>query len=166
MNLSLRANEKIYINGAILKFDRKVSLELMNDATFLLETHVIQPDQTTTPLRQLYFVVQTMLIDPKNTGAARMLFDRMLMTTICIFEDATVLFGLEHIDRLIAEERYFEALKQLRALYPAEAGILASSGQAREPMYEKTVAPMAIVAKRLDSPKRIDTATRLDSHVA
>ena len=166
MNLSLRANEKIYINGAILKFDRKVSLELMNDATFLLETHVIQPDQTTTPLRQLYFVVQTMLIDPKNAGAARMLFDRMLMTTICIFEDATVLFGLEHIDRLIAEERYFEALKQLRALYPAEAGILASSGQAREPMYEKTVAPMAIVAKRLDSPKRIDTAKRLDSHVA
>lgn len=160
MNLSLRANEKIYINGAILKFDRKVSLELMNDATFLLETHVIQPDQTTTPLRQLYFVVQTMLIDPKNAGAARMLFDRMLMTTICIFEDATVLFGLEHIDRLIAEERYFEALKQLRALYPAEAGILASSGQAREPMYEKTVPPMAIVAKR------IDTAKRLDSHVA
>ncbi len=94
----------------------------MNDATFLLETHVIQPDETTTtPLRQLYFVVQTMLIDPKNAGAARLLFDRMLMTTACIFEDADVLLGLQAVDRLIAEERHFEALKQLRALYPAEA---------------------------------------------
>ena len=151
MNLSLRANEKIYINGAILKFDRKVSLELMNDATFLLETHVIQPDQTTTPLRQLYFVVQTMLIDPRNAVAARLLFDRMLMTTACIFEDAAVLLGLQAIDALIAEERYFEALKQLRALYPAEAIILASSGQAREPMFEKTSPPMAIVSKRLET---------------
>lgn len=152
MNLSLRANEKIYINGAILKFDRKVSLELMNDATFLLEAHVIQPDETTTPLRQLYFVVQTMLIEPRNAGAARLLFDRMLMTTACIFEDATVLLGLQQIDRLIAEERYFEALKQLRALYPAEAAILASPGQAREPNIDGTMSKkVAIVAERLDA---------------
>ena len=155
MNLSLRANEKIYINGAILKFDRKVSIELMNDAAFLLETHVIQPDETTTPLRQLYFVVQTMLIEPRNAGTARLLFDRMLMTTACIFEDATVLFGLQHIDKLIAEERYFEALKQLRALYPAEAAILASPGQAREPIFDETM------------PKKVAiVATRLDAHVA
>lgn len=151
MNLSLRANEKIYINGAILKFDRKVSFELMNDATFLLETHVIQPDQTTTPLRQLYFVVQTMLIDPKNAGAARLLFDRMLMTTACIFEDATVLRGLESVDRLIAEERYFEALKQLRALYPTEAAILASSEQAPQPMLEPRIACRSVEPMRLET---------------
>ncbi|HEV7257054.1 MAG TPA: flagellar biosynthesis repressor FlbT [Bosea sp. (in: a-proteobacteria)] len=151
MNLSLRANEKIYINGAILRFDRKVSLELMNDATFLLETHVLQPDQTTTPLRQLYFVVQTMLIEPRNAGTARLLFDRMLLTTACIFEDEAILLGLQHIDKLIAEERYFEALKQLRALYPAEAAILASSGQAREPMFEKTSPNLPIVPMRLEA---------------
>lgn len=151
MNLSLRANEKIYINGAILRFDRKVSLELMNDATFLLETHVIQPDETTTPLRQLYFVVQTMLIEPRNADTARLLFDRMMLTTACIFEDATILVGLQRIDRLVAEERYFEALKQLRGLYPAEAAILASSGQAPDPIFEKTILQMAVVQPRLDS---------------
>ena len=151
MNLSLRANEKIYINGAILKFDRKVSVELMNDATFLLETHVIQPDETTTPLRQLYFVVQTMLIDPRNAGAARLLFDRMLMTTACIFEDAAVLAGLQSIDRLIAEERSFEALKQLRALYPMEAAILASSGQAPQPRLDPSIQSRAPVETRLET---------------
>jgi len=151
MNLSLRANEKIYINGAILRFDRKVSIELLNDATFLLEAHVIQPEQTTTPLRQLYYVIQTMLIEPKNLGAARILFDRMLMATACIFEDATVLLGLQRIDTLIAEERYFEALKQLRALYTAEAAILASSGQAREPIVAETTPQIGVVATKFDS---------------
>ena len=123
----------------------------MNDATFLLETHVIQPDETTTPLRQLYFVVQTMLIDPKNAGAARLLFDRMLMTTACIFEDADVLLGLQAVDRLIADERHFEALKQLRALYPAEAAILASSGQARGSSLPTTVRVASVAPRRCEA---------------
>ncbi|MFA6031955.1 MAG: flagellar biosynthesis repressor FlbT [Myxococcota bacterium] len=129
MHLSLRANEKIYINGAILKVDRKVSFELLNDATFLLEGHVIQPDQTTTPLRQLYFVVQTMLIDPKNGDIARTMFDRMLMSTARIFEDRTILTGLEQIDTLVDGGRHFEALKQLRLLFATEAAIVAGEEQ-------------------------------------
>ena len=42
MNITLRAGERIYINGAVLRVDRKATLELLNDATFLLETHVMQ----------------------------------------------------------------------------------------------------------------------------
>lgn len=126
MRLSLRANEKIFINGAILKVDRKVSFELLNDATFLLESHVLQADQTTTPLRQLYFVVQTLLIDPKNSAIAKAMFDRMLMSTARIFEDRVILAGLEQIDVLVDGGRLFEALKQLRLLFPIEAAIIAA----------------------------------------
>ena len=64
MHISLRAGEKIYINGAVLCADRKVSLELLNDATFLLEAHVMKVESATTPLRQLYFIVQIMLMNP------------------------------------------------------------------------------------------------------
>lgn len=138
MNLSLRPNEKIYINGAILKFDRKVCLELLNDANFLLESHIIQPDQTTTPLRQLYFVVQTMLIEPKNAPVTRPMFEQMVMSTVGIFEDEDVVGGLRDIDLLVAEDRFFEALKRLRSLYPAEAAILASPGQALPARIEVT----------------------------
>jgi flagellar biosynthesis regulator FlbT len=31
LKLSLKANEKIYINGAVVRPDRKVTIELMND---------------------------------------------------------------------------------------------------------------------------------------
>ena len=41
MCISLRSGEKIYINGAVLRVDRKVTLELINDVTFLLESQVM-----------------------------------------------------------------------------------------------------------------------------
>ncbi len=75
----------------------------------------------------------------------------MLMTTACIFEDADVLLGLQSVDRLIAEERHFEALKQLRALYPAEAAILASSGQAPEPSLPARLRPAAAAPLRREA---------------
>jgi flagellar biosynthesis repressor protein FlbT len=44
MNISLRRGERIFINGAVLRVDRKVCLELLNDVTFLLESHVMQAE--------------------------------------------------------------------------------------------------------------------------
>ncbi len=35
LKLSLKANEKIYVNGAVLRFDRRTSVEFLNDVNFL-----------------------------------------------------------------------------------------------------------------------------------
>ena len=78
LKISLKANEKIYINGAVVRFDRKVTLEFLNDVQFLLENHVLQPEDASTPLRQLYFIVQVMrapsralLCAPRDSDAPR-----------------------------------------------------------------------------------------------
>ena len=42
MCISLRGGERIYVNGAVLRVDRKVTLELINDVAFLLEGQVMQ----------------------------------------------------------------------------------------------------------------------------
>ena len=81
-SISLKPGERIFINGAVVRVDRKVSIEFLNDVTFLLEAHVMQPEQTTTPFRQLYFIVQTMLMDPTNTGAAKQLFELVLRQSL------------------------------------------------------------------------------------
>lgn len=57
LKITLRAGERIFVNGGVLRVDRKVSIELMNDVIFLLEQHVMKPEDTTTPLRQLYFMI-------------------------------------------------------------------------------------------------------------
>ena len=74
LQISLKPGERIYVNGAVLKVDRKVSVEFLNDVSFLLEHHVLHPEDTRTPLRQLYFIVQTVLIDPANSDDARAMF--------------------------------------------------------------------------------------------
>ncbi|WOJ88658.1 flagellar biosynthesis repressor FlbT [Methylocapsa polymorpha] len=125
MHISLRAGEKIYINGAVLCADRKVSLELLNDATFLLEAHVMKVEDATTPLRQLYFIVQIMLMNPTDTATARDMFEKSVRMIIDISEHPRLLAGLRGVKALIDSNRVFDALKAIRMLLPIEAEILA-----------------------------------------
>ena len=129
LKISLKANEKIYINGAVVRIDRKASLELLNDAQFLLESHVLQPDQASTPLRQLYFILQVMLVDPQGAVEARDMFRRSLPLLLATFDNAEILSSLKQIDRLVAEDHVYEALKTLRSLYPLEQRIMAGNDQ-------------------------------------
>ncbi len=124
LKISLKPNEKIYINGAVLKVDRKVSIELLNDVQFLLENHVLQVEQASTPLRQLYFITQVILMSPDNADQALAMFRRSLPLLLASFEDEHILSSLKNIDRLVGEGHVFEALKAIRALYPVEAEIL------------------------------------------
>ncbi len=132
MHISLRAGEKIYINGAVLCADRKVSLELLNDAAFLLEAHVMKVEDATTPLRQLYFIVQIMLMNPTDTAAARDMFGKSIRMIIDISENPVFLAGLRSVKAHVELGRVFEALKAIRTLFPVEAEILAG-GRAASP---------------------------------
>jgi flagellar protein FlbT len=127
MHISLRSGEKIYLNGAVVKVDRKVSIELLNDVTFLLEAHVMQPQDTNTPLRQLYFVVQTMLIDPASAERARDMFRQSIVLMLDAYDNPQIVAGLKTVESLVAQDRRFEALKSIRALFPIEAHILTKS---------------------------------------
>ena len=51
MNITLRAGERFFINGAVIRIDRKASIELLNEVTFLLEAHVMQAEKATTLVR-------------------------------------------------------------------------------------------------------------------
>lgn len=132
MHLSLRAGERIFINGAVLRVDRKVSIELLNDATFLLENHVLQVEDATTPLRQLYFVVQAMLIDPASADRAMSVFRDLHRATMDSFTNEEVLSGLKNVAELIDGGRLFDALKVIRGLFPTE-GIILSKGAGSAP---------------------------------
>jgi flagellar biosynthesis repressor protein FlbT len=123
MHLSLRAGERIYINGAVLRVDRKVTLELLNDADFLFENQVMQPEQAVTPLRQLYFVVQLMLIEPDQITAKLELFTQQVIAMLAACQNVEIIAGVSTSTELVAKTRYHEALKTIRALFPIEDAI-------------------------------------------
>ena len=130
-SISLKSGERIFINGAVVRVDRKVSIEFLNDVTFLLEAHVMQPEQTTTPFRQLYFIVQTMLMDPSNTAAAMQLFDSAHANLCDALSSPELLAALLEVRRLVDAKRYFESLKTLRGCFAKEDQILHGTGSSR-----------------------------------
>jgi flagellar protein FlbT len=122
--ISLRGGERIYVNGAVLRVDRKVTLELINDVTFLLESQVMQVADATTPLRQLYFVVQLMLMSPHDVEEAKAVYRQQRSGLLAAAENAEILDGLEQIEKLVESKRYYEALRKIRALFEVEQLIL------------------------------------------
>lgn len=120
MFIHLKRGEKLYVNGAVLRVDRRTSLEFLNDVTFLLENHVMQADQATTPVRQLYFVVQTMLMDPANAGMTAELYKHLSFRTRQAVSGDAVQAQIDLADRKVAEGRFFDALKHLRSCFAAE----------------------------------------------
>ena len=124
LKVSLRPGEKIYINGAVVRVDRKVTLELLNDVQFLLESHVLQLNEASTPLRQLYFILQVMLMNPTGASQAYEMFRNTLPLMLASFSEPEICGTLKHIDRMVGEGHVFEALKAIRSLYPLEVRAL------------------------------------------
>ena len=125
MHITLRANEKIYINGAVLKPDRKVSIELLNDAVFLLQAHVMTESDAKTPMRQLYYIVQLMLMDPHDLAINQTVFTQQSQAMAAVYKDVAILEGLAKVSALVGRKRHFEALKLIRSLLPVEDQLIA-----------------------------------------
>lgn len=122
MRFSLKAGERIFINGAVLTVSQKVTLSLLNEARFLLESHVLQVAQATTPMRQLYFVVQSLLINPQEAGKVMGAFRKLHDALIKVATDEVVKDTLRKVGDLVEADRTFEALKLIRTLFePVEA---------------------------------------------
>jgi len=119
MRFSLKAGERIFINGAVLAVSQKVTLSLLNDARFLLESHVLQLTEATTPMRQLYFVVQSLLINPQEEEKGMIAFRNMHQAVSVITTDEHVKAQLERVEGFVAAGRTFEALKVIRTLFEA-----------------------------------------------
>jgi flagellar protein FlbT len=128
MRIHLRPGERLYVNGAVLRVDRKVSIEFLNNVTFLLENHVMLAEEATTPLRQLYFIVQTMLIDPSSSASTQELYEKSHALLLATFTNEQVLAGLHSVHALVHGKRLFDALKLIRTLFPIEDWVLSKPG--------------------------------------
>ncbi|HEV7318596.1 MAG TPA: flagellar biosynthesis repressor FlbT [Ensifer sp.] len=124
LRISLKSGERIFVNGAVLRVDRKVAVEFLNDVTFLLENHVLQPEDATTPLKQLYFIAQMILINPEGAEQSTAMFRKSIVMLLNCFKNEEILAELKRVDGLVTNGRAFEALKAIRGLYAIEDRIL------------------------------------------
>ena len=116
----LKAGERLFVNGAVLRVDRKVSIEFLNDVAFLLESHVMQPEEATSPLRHLYFVVQAILIDKGKATEAWEMYHVLNRNFLKTFDDQEIRDGLNAAQDLATSGKLYDALRTLKALFPIE----------------------------------------------
>lgn len=122
--VTLRPGERIFVNGAVLAWDGRGSFEILNDVPYLLEHEIIHAQQTVTPLRQLYYILQTMVLEPDGVAGAQEIYNQTMDALKETFSNQEVLVGLAIVRRLVAEGAPFVALKTLRTLVPIEDQIL------------------------------------------
>ena len=124
LKICLKTGEKIYINGAVLEATHKMSFNILNNATFLLESHIMQAENANTPFRQLYFIIQTMLIQPDNKESILKIFQDHCDELKKHLENQTLSEGLDRAQSQVQRDRAFEALKTVRNLFDEEELVL------------------------------------------
>ena len=124
LKLRLKPGERLFVNGAVMQVDRRVSLSFLNNVNFLLEAYVIQPEEVTTPLREIYFVIQSMLIDPTTREEQKELLGYSLRELSNNIMYGALFEQIEEGIRLAREDQCFEALKLLRSLFEKETAML------------------------------------------
>jgi flagellar protein FlbT len=114
MKIHLKRNEKLFINGAVIRLDRRGSIELMNDAQFLMENHILQQEDAKAPLQQVYFIVQTMLMDPTNAQLTKYLLDSYTDVLLRLKLSTEYNDLILTTRKMVDDANYYGALKLLR----------------------------------------------------
>jgi flagellar protein FlbT len=127
MIIHLKKNEKLFINGAVIRLDRRGSVELLNDAQFLLSSHVMQAEDAKTPLRNLYFVVQTMIMDPQNSELTRYVFQSQSEQVRRTIHREGYHAILDQVEKQVATADYYSALKTLRSSFKMDDEVIAGA---------------------------------------
>ncbi|WP_072395315.1 flagellar biosynthesis repressor FlbT [Hyphomicrobium sp. CS1GBMeth3] len=122
--ITLRPGERMFINGAVLKAEGRMSFEILNDVPYLVENEILHAQQTTTPLRQLYYILQTMVMEPTGMEMTREVYEDTMRILPEAFANEVVLAGLATIRDQVTQGSPFAAMKTLRALIPIEDQIL------------------------------------------
>lgn len=126
--VTLRPGERIFINGAVIRSDGRASFDILNDVPFLREHEIMHAQQTVTPLRQLYYILQTMVMEPNGVELARSVYQDTMRFLPMAFGNSAVLAGLDTIREQVAAGAPIEALRTLQGLIPIEDEILGRQG--------------------------------------
>lgn len=133
LRISLKPGQRIYINGAEVRVDRKVSLELVDTVSFLLDHHVIDPQSATTPMRRLYCAIQAMLIGAGDRGDAGTAYRHAMSELMAATRSEEARAGIAQVDTSVASGRRYEALRKLRSLFPIEKAEAAAVDTGQDP---------------------------------
>ncbi len=120
--IDLKPNEKILIGNAVITNDtQRTRLHISGDAPILREKDVMLENETNTPCKQIYFLVQCMYLARNPTIYHDKYFQ--LIRDIQHAAPTTSLFFMK-INDMIIEGSYYKAMKEAQNLLDHETELM------------------------------------------
>jgi len=125
--LKLSPNERVLINGAVIQNgDRRSRLSVMTpNANILRLRDAIHPEQVTTPVRRVCYLVQLVLSGDADPAEQHLPLLRRIEELSQIFTDPDSRALLASATEAVIAKQYYACLKALRTLLPREERLLA-----------------------------------------
>ena len=130
--LKLGPSERVMVNGVVLENGpRRTRINILTpDANVLRLRDAIHPKEARTPVRRVCYVAQLVLAGEAEPGEAR----RQLLLGIeqlsQVFDDPDSRARLAEATEHLGRERWYQALKALRALLPREERLFQAAAAA------------------------------------
>jgi flagellar protein FlbT len=125
LKLKLAAHESLIVNGAVLvNGEFRTNLIIRNFTHVMREKDVLREADANTPTRRLYFIIQTMLMQPPPSTTLVRTYQELLEQLRMAYVRAENLEILQRVDELVVSVDYYKALAALHPLIAYEAGLL------------------------------------------
>lgn len=120
LRISLRDDEQMIVNGALLRSVGRTELCVENNVTVLRGREVMTPEDATTPARRLYYACMLAYIDPAGAGAHHDAIIGYLGGLIGALESHEAKAACAAFARKVAIGDFYRALADCRALITYE----------------------------------------------
>ena len=120
LKVTLKTNERIIIGGASVRnvSGKTATLVIENEIPLLREKEIMSERAANTPCKKIYFLVQLMYLDGQNIAKYHKLYWKLARDIIQAAPSTLGMF--EAISEHIYNGRYYQALKEIRALIQYE----------------------------------------------
>ncbi|MDC0739424.1 flagellar biosynthesis repressor FlbT [Cognatishimia sp. SS12] len=124
LRLTLKPNEKIVINGCVIRnADRRQLLTIENHADIVRGVDLLDDDEAGTPVKNVYFFIQTALLNPPVRDELVPVIQKDLAALVPIFHEEIGGHIFEAANHVSCGD-YYKAMRALRPLMKYEADLL------------------------------------------
>lgn len=124
LRLTLGPDEKVVINGCVVRNSNRRQVILIETfADIIRQKDLLKEDQTATPVTNVYFFIQTVILSSNLKDQLVPKIQEKLGKLAPIFEEATMGLVVEAANHVSAGD-YYKALKCLRPVIKREAELI------------------------------------------
>jgi flagellar protein FlbT len=127
--LKLGPHERVLVNGAVIQNgDRRGRLSILTPNAHILRLKdALHPEEAGTPVRRVCYIAQLVLSGDAEPDAARLQLLRGIEQLSQVFTDADSRTQLAAATACVADDKFYPALKALRALIAREDRLFAAA---------------------------------------